>query len=124
MHPFDVGDALLLGHSTTGNSQLVWVEEIALVNCVVRRWDGARIWWPNVLLDTYPLINLSRSNNKWESVEVGPLAVRGWACIYVCSRDCFHMLDSMSTCRPHPLPRLRLLHVLPRVADHATPMTL
>ena len=70
MHPFDVGDALLLGHSTTGNSQLVWVEEIALVNCVVRRWDGARIWWPNVLLDTYPLINLSRSNNKWESVEV------------------------------------------------------
>ena len=68
-----MGDALLLGHSTTGNAQLVWVEEIALVNCVVRRWDGARIWWPNVLLDSYPLVNLSRSNNKWESVEVGPL---------------------------------------------------
>ena len=48
----------------------VQVEEIALVNCVVRRWDGARIWWPNVLLDSYPLVNLSRSNNKWESVEV------------------------------------------------------
>ena len=28
------------------------VEEIALVSCVVRRWDGARIWWPNTLLDT------------------------------------------------------------------------
>ena len=48
------------------------VEEIALVNCIVRRWDGARIWWPNSLLDTYPLINLSRSNNKWESVEACP----------------------------------------------------
>ena len=111
VHPFDVGDALMVGHSTTGNNQLVWVcplslslsdfsaclgdkvvqqrlctcrgattcrnakhgcrpayssilghshclslagtqvEEIALVNCVVRRWDGARIWWPNALLD-------------------------------------------------------------------------
>ena len=50
------------------------VEEIALVNCIVRRWDGARIWWPNTLLDTYPLVNLSRSNNKWESVEVRPAA--------------------------------------------------
>ena len=40
------------------------------MNCVVRRWDGARIWWPNTLLDAYPLVNLSRSNNKWESVEV------------------------------------------------------
>ena len=84
VHPFDVGDALLLGHSTTGNSQLVWVEEIALVNCVVRRWDGARIWWPNVLLDAYPLINLSRSNNKWESVEVSGVCLVIQSCSCAC----------------------------------------
>ena len=47
------------------------VEEIALVTCVLRRWDGARLWWPNNLLCNNPLINLSRSNNKWEDCEVG-----------------------------------------------------
>lgn len=72
VHPFDVGDALMIGSSMTGSAlnQLVWVEEIALVTCVLRRWDGARLWWPNNLLSANPLINLSRSNNKWEDLEV------------------------------------------------------
>ena len=51
------------------------MEEIALVTCVLRRWDGARLWWPNNLLDSNPLINLSRSNNKWEDCEVHLLSL-------------------------------------------------
>ena len=30
VHPFDVGDALMLGHATTGNNQLVWVRRLPL----------------------------------------------------------------------------------------------
>ena len=34
VHPFDVGDALMLGHSTTGNNQLVWVSRAASAETV------------------------------------------------------------------------------------------
>lgn len=46
------------------------VEEIALVNIVLRRWDGARIWYPTTSIISIPLLNLTRSNNKWEFFQV------------------------------------------------------
>ena len=69
-----VGDTLLLGPGADSHR----VEEIALLNTVLVRWDGARIWSPNTQLSTAQLVNLSRSANKGESFKVGGRA--GWAC--------------------------------------------
>lgn len=41
-----------------------------LLNTKVKRWDGACVYFPNSVLDTNPLINLSRSDNKWEFFKV------------------------------------------------------
>ncbi|KAK9863795.1 hypothetical protein WJX84_010731 [Apatococcus fuscideae] len=64
IHPLDVGDALLI------DTVYYKVEEIALVNIVLRRWDGARIWYPTTAIISIPLLNLTRSNNKWEFFQV------------------------------------------------------
>jgi len=72
VHPFDVGDALLVvdpGDSSAG-PQYYKVEEMMLLNTKVKRWDGACVYFPNSVLDTNPLINLSRSDNKWEFFKV------------------------------------------------------
>ena len=45
------------------------VEEIMLLNTTVRRWDGARCYYPNVMLNANPVINLSRSENKSEQIK-------------------------------------------------------
>ena len=41
-----------------------------LLNTKVKRWDGACVYYPNSVLDTNPLINLSRSDSKWEVFKV------------------------------------------------------
>lgn len=38
---------------------------------VMRRWDGTRIWYPNVKLGAMPLLNMSRSDAKVEIFKVG-----------------------------------------------------
>ena len=52
------------------------MEEIALVNTVVKRWDGVRIWYPNSLLLVQPVINVSRSDFKWEFFKVSVAEMR------------------------------------------------
>jgi len=47
------------------------VEEIALLNTVLVRWDGARLYCPNSRLSTDQLTNLSRSGKKGEVLKVG-----------------------------------------------------
>lgn len=41
-----------------------------LLNTTVQRWDGARCYYPNVMLNANPLINLTRSENKGDVVKV------------------------------------------------------
>ena len=36
----------------------------------MRRWDGTRIWYPNVKLNAMPLLNMSRSDSKVEIFKV------------------------------------------------------
>lgn len=48
------------------------VVEIMLLNTTVERWDGARCYYPNIVLNAQPLINLSRSDNKVEGIQVRP----------------------------------------------------
>jgi small-conductance mechanosensitive channel len=48
----------------------VQVEEIALLNTVMLRWDGARIYAPNSRLNSEQLFNLSRSASKSEVLKV------------------------------------------------------
>lgn len=50
---------------------VVWqVEEIALNMTVLKRWDGGRIWYPNSMINTVPILNVTRSENKWEFFKV------------------------------------------------------
>lgn len=46
------------------------MEEIALLNTVLLRWDGARIYAPNSRLNSEQLFNLSRSASKSEVLKV------------------------------------------------------
>ena len=64
VHPFDVGDGILIG------TDMHYVEEISLQNTVLKRWDGARIWYPNMVMLAAPVVNMSRSGCKWESFTV------------------------------------------------------
>lgn len=48
------------------------VVEITLLNTTVQRWDGARCYYPNVVLNANPLLNLTRSENKTDNVQVSP----------------------------------------------------
>ncbi|KAK9844135.1 hypothetical protein WJX81_005562 [Elliptochloris bilobata] len=61
VHPFDVGDVLLLG-----NGEWHQVESIALQATTLLRWDGVKIWYPNAKLLLEPVMNVARSNNRWE----------------------------------------------------------
>lgn len=65
VHPFDVGDVILHNDKDWCN-----VEEIGLLNTVVVRWDGVKLWLPNVRLAEAPLPNVSRSNDRWEGFKV------------------------------------------------------
>lgn len=50
---------------------VVWqVEEIALNMTILKRWDGGRIWYPNSMINTVPILNVTRSENKWEFFKV------------------------------------------------------
>ncbi|KAI3428453.1 hypothetical protein D9Q98_007280 [Chlorella vulgaris] len=64
VHPYDVGDTLVI----TGENHKV--EEITLLNTVLSRWDGGRIYFPNSRLNTEQLLNLSRSSNKGETLKL------------------------------------------------------
>ena len=44
-----------------------------LLNTTVQRWDGARCYYPNVVLNANPLLNLTRSENKTDNIQVRPL---------------------------------------------------
>ena len=38
-----------------------------LLNTTVRRWDGAKCYYPTAMLNAAPLLNLSRSENRVEA---------------------------------------------------------
>ena len=46
------------------------VEEVALQNVLLRRQDGVRIFFPITKLLVEPVLNVSRSNNRWEGFKV------------------------------------------------------
>ena len=62
VHSFDVGDWIQLP-----NGDVIKVEEIALMNIVSQRLDGRRLYIPIQSLQESTVINLSRSENLWES---------------------------------------------------------
>ena len=46
------------------------MEEIALNNTVLKRSDGCRVWYPNSMMNVQPVLNVSRSDNRWEFFKV------------------------------------------------------
>ncbi|KAA6420817.1 MAG: small conductance mechanosensitive ion channel family [Trebouxia sp. A1-2] len=67
VHPFDVGDGILVGTSGTDYFK---VEEIALLNTTLIKWDGSRVLYPNYKMNTDMITNITRSNNKGEVFSV------------------------------------------------------
>jgi len=53
--------------AVTEQSRRSQVEEIMLLNTTVRRWDGAKCYYPTAMLNAAPLLNLSRSENRVEA---------------------------------------------------------
>lgn len=56
------------------------VEEIALLNTTLIKWDGSRVLYPNYKMNTDMIVNITRSNNKGELftclIDIGtPLSV-------------------------------------------------
>ena len=45
---------------------LTQVEEIALLNTTLIKWDGSRVLYPNYKMNTDMIVNVTRSNNKGE----------------------------------------------------------
>ena len=43
---------------------MLQVEEIALLNTTLIRWDGSRVLYPNYKMNTDMITNITRSNNK------------------------------------------------------------
>ena len=72
IHPFDVGDTIAVGPGVgTGGGERCVVEEIALLTTTLRRLgDGATVAWPNAALAAAPLVNVSRSGPRAESMKV------------------------------------------------------
>eukprot|EP00891_Asterochloris_glomerata_P004863 jgi/Astpho2/4863/Aster-05797 len=64
LYPQIVGDVLIVDSDTHT------VEEISLSTTVMRRSDGARLWYPNAKLSQNAVINISRSENKSERFKV------------------------------------------------------
>ncbi|CAG9464722.1 unnamed protein product [Pedinophyceae sp. YPF-701] len=63
-HPFDVGDAILLG------GEFYTIQAISLLRTHMRNGPGPHVWYPNHVLNSMPITNLTRSGPKWESYEV------------------------------------------------------
>lgn len=96
------------------------VEEIALNNTVLKRTDGCRVWYPNSMMNVQPVLNVSRSDNRWEFFKVrelchclrshlvptfiGSLHVGCMSCTVHCMSDTFS-----SAARGHQLTLLRLI---------------
>ena len=52
------------------------VEEMALLNTALLRWDGVRVYVPNALLLAEPLANVTRSRARWEGFKARARALR------------------------------------------------
>ncbi|CAG9464724.1 unnamed protein product [Pedinophyceae sp. YPF-701] len=63
-HPFDVGDAIIV------EGQMYFVQEIALLRTHVKHAVGSHTWIPNHVLNGMTIVNLSRSDCRWEPFEV------------------------------------------------------
>ncbi len=46
------------------------IEEIALLNTTLTRYDGAKVVYPNPKMNADMVVNLNRSGNRNESVKV------------------------------------------------------
>lgn len=63
-HPFDVGDVLYV------QNDFMTVAEITINYTICHNSIDQRIWLPNQLLLSQPLINLTTSGNRWEALKI------------------------------------------------------
>ena len=67
IHPYDIGDRVFIKLDTTDNkaggdcTDNLLVVEMNLMSTVFERWDGVRIYVPNMVLSTKPIYNIRRS---------------------------------------------------------------
>lgn len=70
-----VVDFHLLTHTDDDSDVILYwqVVEISLQCTLFQRWDGIRIYYPNARMSTEPILNVSRSANRWEGFKVDQL---------------------------------------------------
>lgn len=69
MHPYDVGDRIVIGRDLNSEEDVLTVMEINIQNTVFKKWNGLIISTPNHVLAGGPITNLSRASEQWERVE-------------------------------------------------------
>lgn len=89
------------------------MEEIALNMTVLKRWDGCRIWYPNSLINVVPILNITRSENKWEFFKVWVVAAYKLSeSLFLCvsAEDTLHRLLYPNLCDGMTLRCLTVCH--------------
>lgn len=69
MHPYDVGDRIVIGRDVNSEEDVLTVMEINIQNTVFKKWNGLIISTPNHVLAGGPITSLSRASEQWERVE-------------------------------------------------------
>ena len=81
------------------------VEEIALLNTTLIKWDGSRVLYPNYKMNTDMITNITRSNNKGEvfSVNVD----------FSTSLEMFAQIEALIKLHSDPSPDINAIAVSP-----------
>lgn len=69
MHPYDVGDRVVIGRDLSNEEEILTVIEINIQNTIFKKWNGLIVHTPNHVLAGSPITNLSRATEQWERVE-------------------------------------------------------
>lgn len=69
MHPYDVGDRVVVGRDVGSEEEVLTVIEINIQNTIFKKWNGLIVHTPNHVLAGSPITNISRATEQWERVE-------------------------------------------------------
>ena len=92
------------------------VEEIALLNTTLIKWDGSRVLYPNYKMNTDMIVNVTRSNNKGElftvNVDLGT------------SLSVFEEIEKLIKLHSEPSPDINAIAVSPGNSGNPLKFTL
>ena len=86
------------------------IESLDVSQIIVRRWDGARIWYPTQLLVSAPIFNVTRVDSRCQAIQARALAAQASSTVMrhaPCKRICRFSgwLECLRTQPTHQLPK-------------------